>query len=255
MSCWLRQRWLERERCGGECGADGRSLSGWKNSPPRVDQWIAAHNALTFAELEADPRYKISTTRRWRSPKPRTVTRPAVSSAGRSTISGRMPTMSAASGVAPAPRARATVTLQWETVLDLDALAATEKATGCGKARLRPAERRCLISLSDAGEDAVTVREYDVVTKSLYRAASRFLRAGRGLGQRGRTARQPRVGTGPADQAGQAYVVKSLKRGQPPDGRDRSLSRHDRRCGSGERAARWLRPEPEVCHPCDRLLP
>ena len=57
---------------------------------------------------------------------------------------------------------------EWETVIDLDALAAAEKANWVwhGATCARPAERRCLISLSDGGEDADTVREFDLKTKS-----------------------------------------------------------------------------------------
>jgi len=56
---------------------------------------------------------------------------------------------------------------QWETVLDFDALAEAEgenwvyKGANC----LAPEERYCLISLSDGGRDAVTVREYDSVER------------------------------------------------------------------------------------------
>lgn len=52
----------------------------------------------------------------------------------------------------------------WTTVLDLDALATSEKANWVyeGADCFYPAERRCLISLSDGGEDATTVREFDL---------------------------------------------------------------------------------------------
>ena len=55
----------------------------------------------------------------------------------------------------------------WETILDLDALAKAEgknwvwKGANC----LPPDDRYCLVSLSDGGKDAVTVREYDTVEK------------------------------------------------------------------------------------------
>ena len=57
---------------------------------------------------------------------------------------------------------------RWTTVLDIDALGKAEgkswvlKDIDC----LRPAERLCLISLSDGGEDAVEVREFDLDTDS-----------------------------------------------------------------------------------------
>jgi prolyl oligopeptidase len=57
---------------------------------------------------------------------------------------------------------------QWETVLDVDALAKAEgrewvyKGYDC----LPPDERLCMIALSDGGEDATVLREFDMSTKS-----------------------------------------------------------------------------------------
>jgi prolyl oligopeptidase len=55
---------------------------------------------------------------------------------------------------------------RWTTVLDLDALAALENANWVWKgADCEPSRHRdCLLSLSNGGEDAVTVREFDVQT-------------------------------------------------------------------------------------------
>ena len=52
----------------------------------------------------------------------------------------------------------------WTTALDLDALSKAEKANWVWKGADCEwrAERRCLINLSDGGEDAVTVREFDL---------------------------------------------------------------------------------------------
>lgn len=56
----------------------------------------------------------------------------------------------------------------WETVLDLDALSAAENENWVwgGAACLGPAYRRCLVSLSRGGADAVVVREFDLVDKA-----------------------------------------------------------------------------------------
>jgi prolyl oligopeptidase len=53
----------------------------------------------------------------------------------------------------------------WRAILDLDALSKAEKANWVWKGAdcLQPDERLCLLSLSDGGEDAVTVREFDAV--------------------------------------------------------------------------------------------
>ncbi len=61
-----------------------------------------------------------------------------------------------------------TATPQWQTVLDLDSLAKAEKANWVwqGANCVQPQEQRCLINLSDGGEDASTVREFDVGSRS-----------------------------------------------------------------------------------------
>jgi len=56
----------------------------------------------------------------------------------------------------------------WETVLDLDALDAAEKENWVwhGADCLRPEYRRCLLSLSRGGADAVVTREFDLEAKA-----------------------------------------------------------------------------------------
>ena len=56
----------------------------------------------------------------------------------------------------------------WETVLDLDALAAAEHENWVwhGAQCLKPAYRRCLVSLSRGGADADVVREFDLADKA-----------------------------------------------------------------------------------------
>ena len=55
----------------------------------------------------------------------------------------------------------------WETLLDVDKLAADEQQDWVYKGRnCSPSLTRCLISLSRGGSDAVTIREYDLSTKT-----------------------------------------------------------------------------------------
>ncbi|MFH1176666.1 MAG: prolyl oligopeptidase family serine peptidase [Acidobacteriota bacterium] len=57
---------------------------------------------------------------------------------------------------------------QWETVIDVDALAGADKTPWVFKSAscLPPEHRRCMVALSRGGGDAVVQREFDTVTKS-----------------------------------------------------------------------------------------
>ena len=209
-------------------GMSGAAMSAVEDDPyiwleeftsPRVDQWIAAHNAPTFAELEADPRYQTFYDQalaiaeaKDRNPTGRFLGGQIYNFwQDADHVRGIWRRTSAASYTTANP--------VWETLLDLDALSAAEKANWVWKGAdcARPAERRCLISLSDAGEDAVTVREYDVVAKA-------FVEGGFVLPKGKQDASwvsqdELLVGRewepGLLTKSGYAFVVKSLKRGQP----------------------------------------
>jgi len=55
---------------------------------------------------------------------------------------------------------------EWRTLLDIDALSKAENANWVWKGAdcLPPADRYCLVNLSDGGKDAVEVREFDTTT-------------------------------------------------------------------------------------------
>jgi len=108
---------------------------------------------------------------------------------------------------------------QWETLLDIDALAKAEgrdwvfKGANC----LAPDETRCLINLSDGGKDAVTVREFDLTTK-------RFVEGGFVIPEgkhrltwldRDTLLIATDFGPGTMTESGYPFIVKSLKRGHP----------------------------------------
>ncbi|MBU2269981.1 MAG: prolyl oligopeptidase family serine peptidase [Alphaproteobacteria bacterium] len=107
---------------------------------------------------------------------------------------------------------------RWETLLDIDALAKAEgrdwvwKGADC----LAPDETRCLISLSDGGKDAVTVREFDIPSKS-------FVDGGFVLPEgkhriewldRDTLLVATDFGEGTLTESGYPFIVKSLTRGQ-----------------------------------------
>ncbi len=90
----------------------------------------------------------------------------------------------------------------WTTVLDFDALSAQEKANWfwSGVDCLQPAEHRCMVALTDGGEDAVTEREFD-----------------QGLAWQDRDTLWVSREWSPGEltASGYPYVVKRLRRGEP----------------------------------------
>lgn len=106
----------------------------------------------------------------------------------------------------------------WEVLLDIDALARAEGVDWVfkGASCLAPDDRRCLISLSEGGKDAVVVREFDTVTKA-------FVEGGFSLPEG-----KHRIswldadtllvatdfGPGTLTESGYPYIVKTLGRGQ-----------------------------------------
>ncbi|RXG86884.1 prolyl oligopeptidase family serine peptidase [Bradyrhizobium zhanjiangense] len=107
---------------------------------------------------------------------------------------------------------------KWEAILDVDALAVAENRNWVyrGASCLPPEERLCLISLSDGGKDAVSIREFDRTAKTFV-ADGFYLPEGKQdvswidrdtlLVARG-------WGEGTLTQAGYPFVVKELKRAQ-----------------------------------------
>lgn len=134
----------------------------------RAMEWVRAHNAHSLGVLQADPRYQgfhdaaleISQSR---------ARIPAAGFNRDGTVDNFWQDADHVRGV----WRRATLDSyrsdapQWETILDFDALAAAEGANWVykGASCLPPEDRYCLVSLSDGGKDAVTVREYDTVER------------------------------------------------------------------------------------------
>ncbi|MBO9558872.1 MAG: S9 family peptidase [Caulobacter sp.] len=115
-----------------------------------------------------------------------------------------------------------TATPQWETILDIDALSKAENANWVFKGSncLPPDDTRCLVTLSNGGKDAVTIREFDTTTKTFVDP----VHGGGFVLPEGKqnvswldkdtllVAREWEPGQ--VTKSGYAYVVKALKRGQ-----------------------------------------
>ena len=135
-------------------------------SSPRSMAWVEAHNAASTKILEADSRYQTLydnalaiASAKDRIPTPRFVNGDIYNFwRDADHLRGIWRKTSLADYKASVSH--------WTTVLDLDALGKAEgkslvlKGIDC----LRPDQQRCLISLSDGGEDAVEVREFDLDT-------------------------------------------------------------------------------------------
>jgi len=134
---------------------------------PRSLAWVRQRDDKTLAELKSDPRWAgVETDARsvvlaedripwpelrgrwlynfWQDPK---------------SVRGLWRRTTPAEYKKPNPR--------WETVLDLDALAAAEKENWVWKSAdcLQPEQSRCLLTLSRGGGDASVIREFDADRK------------------------------------------------------------------------------------------
>ncbi|NNN05006.1 MAG: S9 family peptidase [Elusimicrobia bacterium] len=135
---------------------------------PRALAWVKGQDEKTLSQLRADPRWKaVEADARAVTMAEDRIPWPELSG-GRlynfwqdsAHVRGIWRRTTIAEYRKPKPR--------WETVLDLDALAASEKENWVWKGAncLQPEQTRCLITLSRGGGDAAVVREFDTDKKS-----------------------------------------------------------------------------------------
>ncbi len=186
----------------------------------RAMEWVRAENAKTAAVLDKDPRYPglfrealAIAEAKDRIPEPSIIGGQIVNFwQDADHVRGIWRRTTSANYRKSAP--------SWTTVLDLDSLSKEEKANWfwSGADCEEPAERDCMIGLSDGGEDAVTLREFDL-------RSSRFVKGGFSLPrgkqdsawQDGRTLLVAREwAPGELTSSGYPFVVKRIRRGQSP---------------------------------------
>jgi prolyl oligopeptidase len=203
----------------------------------RAMDWVRAENARTLTVLEADPRFKglyddalkIAEAKD-RIPEPRFLDGAIFNFWQDSDhVRGVWRRTTLDDYKKPQPK--------WTTVLDLDAVAKAENANWVWKDAdcAWPEERRCVVSLSDGGEDAVTVREFDLEEPALPATGggrrpqhpietSRFVEGGFHLPRGKQNTAWEDTSTllisrewepGQLTTAGYPFIVKRLKRGQP----------------------------------------
>ncbi|MBA2935606.1 S9 family peptidase [Sphingomonas sp. CGMCC 1.13654] len=185
----------------------------------RSMQWVEAENAASLPRLEKDPRYAgfykdayTIAAATDRIPMPELTY-------GRVLNFWRDDAHPHGLWRWTTPESYRTADPHWTTLLDLDALGKAEGKTWVwkGESCLEPEERICTVALSDGGEDAVTLREFDLQTGA-------FVPGGFTLP----TSKQDAAwidkdtilvardwGAGTMTTSGYPFVVKELKRGQP----------------------------------------
>ena len=181
--------------------------------------WVKAENAKTAAVLEKDPRYQA-------------IYRQALTMAQ---ASDRIPYVDFLGGalynfwqdsahvrgiwrkttLASYRRGKKTA---WTTVLDLDSLAKAENANWVwhGSTCAQPSERRCMLDLSDGGEDASTIREFDLASRTFVKNGFTL---SRGKQRVAWTSEDTLLvsrewNTGELTTSGYPFIVKRLARGQ-----------------------------------------
>jgi prolyl oligopeptidase len=109
--------------------------------------------------------------------------------------------------------------VRWDNILDIDALAKTEKENWIykGMSCLEPEKRFCLMNLSRGGKDAVVVREFDLKTKKFVIGGFTLPEAKQDLTwvDKDTVLVGTDFGAGTLTESGYARLVKIWKRGTP----------------------------------------
>jgi prolyl oligopeptidase len=203
----------------GPAAAGDRYLWLEELASPRSMEWVKGHNAASLATLEADSRYATFYSEALaiaeaqdRIPGPRFVNgeihnfwRDARHPRG----VWRKTTLADYQTATPA----------WTTILDIDALGKSEGKSWVNRGAecLGPDTHRCMVSLSDGGEDAVEMREFDLDRGQFVEGGFRLPRAKQSIAWEDPDhlliARE--LAPGDTTPSGYPYVVTRLARGQP----------------------------------------
>lgn len=185
----------------------------------RVDAWVAQKNAHSLGTLQSDPRYEGL----YQSALDILQSRDRIPS-GSLTRGGYVDNFWQDADHVRGIWRRTTLASYntanpvWETILDFDALSASEGANWVYKGAncLEPEERYCLISLSNGGKDATTLREFDTVERKFVEGGFSFEESKSGFAWVDRDTLLISDAFTEANQTTSGYsrVVRILKRGQ-----------------------------------------
>src|SRR5262245_17465217 len=186
----------------------------------KVLQWAKAENARSLPQLQNDSRFKtiyadavkiITASDRI----------PAVSFAGDGSLRDFWQDPDHVRGIwrTTTVESYRTGTPQWRTILDLDALAKTEKANWVWHSPrcLPPEDRYCLVELSNGGKDAAVVREFDARNGIFLDGGFKIPEAKSDYAwiDKDTLLVAHEWQKGQLTESGYPYIVKTVKRGQP----------------------------------------
>jgi prolyl oligopeptidase len=187
-------------------------------SSPRAMAWVERHNEATTKRLEADPRYARNYTEaleiagaKDRIPQPHFVHGEIYNFwQDPEHLRGIWRKTTLADYTASEPH--------WTTVLDIDALNKAEGKSWVFKGAeiLEPDQTRCMIQLSDGGEDAVVAREFDLETGKFVEGGFTLPRGKHRIAWEDKDTLLIATDWKPGDltTSGYPFIVKRLKRGQ-----------------------------------------
>nr|WP_314438804.1 prolyl oligopeptidase family serine peptidase [uncultured Brevundimonas sp.] len=188
----------------------------------RAMEWVRAHNAHSLGVLQGDPRYETLHQQALEIVQSRDrIPSPGFTHDGH--IDNFWQDAEHVRGIwrRTTLDSYRTATPQWETILDFDALSTAEGANWVykGATCLQPEERYCLISLSNGGKDAVTLREFDSVERQFVEGGIVLPESKGGADwiDKDTLLVSRDFGPGTLTDSGYPMVVKRLKRGQTLD--------------------------------------
>jgi prolyl oligopeptidase len=188
-------------------------------SSPQAMAWVERHNEVTTNRLEADPRYARNYAEaleiagaKDRIPRPEFVHGDIYNFwQDREHLRGIWRKTTLADYTLPEPH--------WTTVLDIDAMNKAEGKSWVFKGAeiLKPDETRCMIHLSDGGEDAVVAREFDLETGKFVEDGFTLPRGKHRIAWEDKDTLLIATDWAPGEltTSGYPFIVKRLKRGQP----------------------------------------
>jgi prolyl oligopeptidase len=188
----------------------------------RAMEWVRAHNAHSLGVLQGDARYAQLHAQALEIVQSRDRI-PGVGFNHDGTLDNFWQDASHVRGIwrTTTLDSYRTAEPRWETILDIDALAASEGKNWVykGATCLPPSETRCLISLSDGGKDAVTIREFDRATRTF--VTDGFIlpesKGGASWVDENTLLISRDFGDGSLTDSGYPRTTRLLRRGQTPD--------------------------------------